>query len=246
MSVWEQRTSQLRRNRQMSSREVLFTGPSEEKDGPPDSNQSQHGLPQSLHRKAMEHTQSGSLKHLTDPLASPSKNQAPGSSTSVDTPLDAALSGDIPEPSVAPESLDLTNPPDASVSVVIPEPSESDSITESTKLGVNQSHNTVSERRSPRLNGEHQHRPVKKFRPPDNLDSLTPEMGGHGGIRGRRALRHCDHQNGARSQGSSPGNGSHLASRSVSRERRRNPGKAEEKEAETKKEEEVSKPDENR
>ncbi|XP_037625796.1 voltage-dependent R-type calcium channel subunit alpha-1E isoform X2 [Sebastes umbrosus] len=247
MSVWEQRTSQLRRNRQMSSREVLFTGPSEEKDGPPDSTQSQHGRPQSLHRKAMEHTQSGSLKHLTDPLASLSKNQAPGSSTSADTPLDAALSGDIPEPSVAPESLDLTNPPDASVSVVIPEPSESDSITESTKLGVNQSHNTVSERRSPRLNGEHQHRPVKKFRPPDNLDSLTPEMGGHGGIRGRRALRHCDHQNnGARSQGSSPGNGSHLASRSVSRERRRNPGKAEEKEAETKKEEEVSKPDENR
>ncbi|XP_078115114.1 voltage-dependent R-type calcium channel subunit alpha-1E [Sander vitreus] len=251
MSVWEQRTSQLRRHRQMSSREILFSSPNEEKDGPPASAQAQHGHPQSLHRKAMEHTQSGSLKHLTDPLASPSKNQALGSSMSVDMALDAALSGHIPELPVVlvPESLDPTNVPlpDASVSVAIPEPPESDSITESRKLAVNQSHNTVSERRSPRLNGERQHRAVKKFRPPDNLDTLTPEMGGHGGIRGRRALHHCDHHSGARSQGSSPsGNGSHLASRSVSRERRRNPGNMVEKEAETKKVEEVSKPDESR
>uniref|UniRef100_A0A8C1APV3 Calcium channel, voltage-dependent, R type, alpha 1E subunit a n=1 Tax=Cyprinus carpio carpio TaxID=630221 RepID=A0A8C1APV3_CYPCA len=35
MSVWEQRTSQLRRHRQMSSREILFSSPSEEHDGPP-------------------------------------------------------------------------------------------------------------------------------------------------------------------------------------------------------------------
>uniref|UniRef100_A0A8C9YHJ4 Calcium voltage-gated channel subunit alpha1 E n=1 Tax=Sander lucioperca TaxID=283035 RepID=A0A8C9YHJ4_SANLU len=92
MSVWEQRTSQLRRHRQMSSREILFSSPNEEKDGPPASAQAQHGQPQSLHRKAMEHTQSGSLKHLTDPLASPSKNQALGSSMSVNMALDAALS----------------------------------------------------------------------------------------------------------------------------------------------------------
>ncbi|KAJ8395442.1 hypothetical protein AAFF_G00031760 [Aldrovandia affinis] len=32
MSVWEQRTSQLRRHRQMSSREILFSGPPEEPD----------------------------------------------------------------------------------------------------------------------------------------------------------------------------------------------------------------------
>lgn len=246
MSVWEQRTSQLRRHRQMSSREILFSSPSEEKDGPPPSAQAQHGRPLSLHRKAMENKPSGSLKRLTDPLASPAKNQASGSSASVDMTLDAALSSDIPDPPVSvlvPESLDSTNMPlpDASVSVAIPEP-----ITESVKLGVNQSHNTSSERRSPRLNSERQHRPVKKFRPPDNLDTLTPEMGGHGGIGGRRALHHCDHQSGARSQGSSPGNGSHLASRSVSRERKGNPGKVEEKEAEAKNEEEVSKPDESR
>ncbi|XP_031720154.1 voltage-dependent R-type calcium channel subunit alpha-1E isoform X3 [Anarrhichthys ocellatus] len=248
MSVWEQRTSQLRRHRQMSSREILFSGPSEEKDGPPVSAQTQHERPLSLHRKAMEHTQTGSLKQLADPLDSPSKNQASGSSMSVDTPLDAPPSGDISEPPVvlATESLNATNVPLADVCVSVPEPHESDSIPENGKLVIQQHNNTDSEHPRQRLNGERQHRPVKKFRPPDNLDTLTPEMGGHGGIRGRRALHHCDHQSGARSQASSPGNGSHLASRSVSRERRRNPGKVEEKEAETKKPEELSKPDESR
>lgn len=247
MSVWEQRTSQLRRHRQMSSREILFNSTSEEKDGPSALAQAQHGHPLSLHRKAMEHTPSGSLKRLTDPLASPTKNQASGSSISVEMPLDATLSSDVPEPPVSvlvPESLDPTNLPlpDASVSVAIPKP-----ITEGRKLGVNQSHNTASERRSPRLNGERQHRAVKKFRPPENIDTLTPEMGGPGGIRGRRALHdHHHHQSGARSQGSSPGNGSHLVSSLVSREGKKNPGKVEEKEAETKKEEEVTKPDESR
>ncbi|XP_040895501.1 voltage-dependent R-type calcium channel subunit alpha-1E isoform X2 [Toxotes jaculatrix] len=248
MSVWEQRTSQLRRHRQMSSREILFSSPSEEKDGPPASAQAQHGHPLSLHRKAM-HTPSGSVKLLTDPLASPAKNQASGSSVSVDMPLGAALSGDIPEPPMSvPESLDPTNVPlpGASMSTTIPEPPESEPVSESRKLEVNQSHNTMNERRSPRLNGDRQHRAVKKFRPPDNVDTLTPEMGGLSGIRDRRALHHCDHQSGARSQGSSPGNGSHLASHLVSRERKRNPGKAEEKEAETKREDEVSKPEESR
>ncbi|XP_068563432.1 voltage-dependent R-type calcium channel subunit alpha-1E isoform X1 [Cebidichthys violaceus] len=245
MSVWEQRTSQLRRHRQMSSREILFSGPSEEKDGPPVSAQTQHGRPLSLHRKAMEQT--GSLKQLADPLDSPSKNQASGSSMSVDTPLDAPPSGDISEPPVvlATESLNATNVPLADVCLPVPEPHESDSITESGKLVIQQ-HNTDSERPRQRLNGERQHRPVKKFRPPDNLDTLTPEMGGHGVIRGRRALHHCDHQSGTRSQASSSGNGNHLPSRSVSRERRRNPGKVEEKEAETKREEKLSKPDESR
>lgn len=241
MSVWEQRTSQLRRHRQMSSREVLFSGPSEEKDGPPVSAQTPQGPPLSLHRKAMEATQTGSLKQLTDALDSPSNHQAPGSSMPVDTPLDATLSGDISEPPVVMATESLNVPlADVSVSVAISEPPESDSITESNNT-VDQSHNTVSKRSSPRLNGERQHRAVKKFRPPENFDTLTPEMGGHSGIRGRRALHHCD-----RGQGSSSGNGSHLSSRSVSRERRRNPGKVEEKETDSKKEEELSKPDESR
>lgn len=216
----------------MSSREILFSNPSEEKE-----KLSASGRPLSLHRKAMEHTISGSLKRLSDP--SPVKSQTLGSSMSVD----AALCGDIPEPPLSvlvPESLDPTNVslPDVSASKTM-----SDTIPESGKLDVNKSHNTLSERRSPRLNGQRQHRAVKKFRPPDNLNTLTPEM--RGGIRGRR--HHCDHQSDPRSQGSSPGNGSHLASLPLSGEEEgRNPGKEEEKNAWIKKDEEESKPGESR
>uniref|UniRef100_A0A8C7FE90 Calcium voltage-gated channel subunit alpha1 E n=1 Tax=Oncorhynchus kisutch TaxID=8019 RepID=A0A8C7FE90_ONCKI len=60
MSVWEQRTSQLRRHRQMSSREILFSNPSEEQEAPP-------GCPH--HLKATG-TPTGSLK-LADPTADP-------------------------------------------------------------------------------------------------------------------------------------------------------------------------------
>ncbi|XP_054902892.1 voltage-dependent R-type calcium channel subunit alpha-1E [Poeciliopsis prolifica] len=194
MSVWEQRTSQLRRHRQMSSREILFSSPSEEKDGPP---ASVHGRSLSLHRKAVQHTPSGSLKRPTDPLTSPGQTQPLASSV----PLDATVPGDIPEPSMAePESecLDPTNVP----RLTLPEPPESESTGENKKPGLNHKH--ISEPRSPRLNAERQHRHVKKFRPPDNIDTLTPEKGGHIEIRGRRGL-HCDHRNGTKNQASSPG-----------------------------------------
>ncbi|KAM6921515.1 LOW QUALITY PROTEIN: voltage-dependent R-type calcium channel subunit alpha-1E [Xenentodon cancila] len=238
MSVWEQRTSQLRRHRQMSSREILFSSPSEEKDA--------QGRPLSQHRKAVQHTPSGSVKHLTDPLASPAKNQAQVPSMSVDTPLDAALPDNVPEPSMSmllPESPDATNTAVTdSVSMAIPEPPESESVTESRRLGV--THKSI-ERRSPRLNGERQHRAVKKFRPPDNIDTLTPVIGGH--VRDRRALRHCDHQNGTGNQMSSPGNGEPSASCSVIEDRRRNPEKVEEKEVEPEsKEGEVCKQEDSR
>ncbi|XP_072245640.1 voltage-dependent R-type calcium channel subunit alpha-1E isoform X4 [Leuresthes tenuis] len=249
MSVWEQRTSQLRRHRQMSSREVLFSGPSEEKDGPPAAPQGQHGRTVSLHRKAMQHTPSESVKHQTDPLISPVKNQAAGSSISMDVSLDATLPDDIPEPpmsALVPESLDPTNVSlTDSVSMTILKPPESEPITESRKLGVN--HKPASEHRSPRLNGERQHKPVKKFRPPDNIDTLTPDIGGHVEIRGRKALHHCDHQNGTRNQASSPGSRGQLASCAVVGEKKRNPGKGIEKAAEAEnKEEEVAKLEENR
>ncbi|XP_051803151.1 voltage-dependent R-type calcium channel subunit alpha-1E isoform X3 [Acanthochromis polyacanthus] len=250
MSVWEQRTSQLRRHRQMSSREILFSSPSDEKDGPPASAHPQHGRPLSLHRQAMQHT-SGSLKHLTDPLTSQSKNQASGSTMSVDLPLDAAVSGDVPEPPISvlvPESVDPTNVPlPDSVSMTIPEPPEAEPVTEGGKLNVNQSHKPSSERRSPRLNGDRQHRAVKKFRPPDNLDALTPDMEGHGGIRVRKALHHCDHQSGTRSLGSSPGNGSNSASCAMVGEKKGNQGTVEEKDGEPEnKEGEESKQEESR
>ncbi|XP_041862080.1 voltage-dependent R-type calcium channel subunit alpha-1E isoform X1 [Melanotaenia boesemani] len=234
MSVWEQRTSQLRRHRQMSSREILFGSHSEEKDGPPATAQSHHGRPLSLHRKTMQHTPSGSIKHLTDPLTSPAKNQAAGLSVSMDMPRNATLSDDIPEPPVSvlvQESLDPTNVPlTDSVSMTIPEPPETETITESQKLGIN--HKPVNERCSPRLNGEHQHRPVKKFRPPDNADTLGPEMGGHVDIRSRRAPYHCDHHNGTSNQGSSPVSRGQLATCAIIGEKRKHPGKVQEKEAE--------------
>uniref|UniRef100_A0A3P8W7V0 Calcium voltage-gated channel subunit alpha1 E n=1 Tax=Cynoglossus semilaevis TaxID=244447 RepID=A0A3P8W7V0_CYNSE len=75
MSVWEQRTSQLRRHRQMSSREILFSNATEDKDGTPAQNQSSHGQQLSIHRKAVQQTLSGSLKHLTEPSASVAKSQ---------------------------------------------------------------------------------------------------------------------------------------------------------------------------
>lgn len=220
MSVWEQRTSQLRRHRQMSSREILFTNPTEEKDGPPASAQ---GRPLSLHRKVLENMPSGSLKHLKDPLASPIKSQDPVSSSMVDIPAHAEIP-EPPESVVIKESLESTNTP-------LPDASESN------PCGANpddsQTHNTASGRQNPRLHGDRQHRAVKKFRPPDKPESLTPEMGDHDRIKGRRALHHQDHPNETWNQGSSNGNGNHLASRSVSRERKRNSGKLGEAEIHT-------------
>lgn len=226
MSVWEQRTSQLRRHRQMSSREILFSNPDEERDGPPAT--ANQGRPLSLHRKTLEHTSSGSLKQLKEPLSSPAKNQNPDST--------AVLDPTTPE---APESAPESAPEPTGELLPDSSPSEPNANT-STKLGVEQTQGATSERRSPRLNGDRQHRAVKKFRPPDNLGALTPEKGEL--MDGRRCRR-------GRGQGSSPGNGCQLAGRSVSRERGRNHGK-EEEETETpagvNKEEEEPKTEESR
>ncbi|XP_061540658.1 voltage-dependent R-type calcium channel subunit alpha-1E [Phycodurus eques] len=220
MSVWEQRTSQLRRHRQMSSREILFSGPSQEKDGPAASAQSQHGRPQSLHRRVMQSTPPGDLRcmadPLVDPLAPPTNNQ-----TSTEMSFEAVLSGVIPEPPMSALPSEISDP----LSITPEEPHE---FIPDPSLAIDASHNKLSERRSPRLNGDRQHRAVKTFRPPDNGDARV--------IRGRKALR-C-HQNGARSQGSSPRKGSHSASRSVSRERSKIPAKVEERELESDKREE--------
>uniref|UniRef100_A0AAV2L283 Voltage-dependent calcium channel alpha-1 subunit IQ domain-containing protein n=1 Tax=Knipowitschia caucasica TaxID=637954 RepID=A0AAV2L283_KNICA len=158
MSVWEQRTSQLRRHRQMSSREVLYSNPGEERDG---SAQSLHGRPQSLQKKVMQDTPP-SIKRSSESLASPLKNNPEV------TPVDAALSTDNQDALTVPE-----------VSTSLPEPTEYEGGPE------RHTNSTVQERKN-RLNGDRQHRPVKKFRPPDNLDGLTPEMRGHGKFRGRR------------------------------------------------------------
>uniref|UniRef100_A0A8C7REC8 Calcium channel, voltage-dependent, R type, alpha 1E subunit a n=1 Tax=Oncorhynchus mykiss TaxID=8022 RepID=A0A8C7REC8_ONCMY len=75
MSVWEQRTSQLRRHRQMSSREILFSSPSEEQEAPP-------GCPHNLKATG---TPTGSLK-LADPTADPT-----ASTTQPPKPMDQTL-----------------------------------------------------------------------------------------------------------------------------------------------------------
>lgn len=232
MSVWEQRTSQLRRHRQMSSREILFSNATEDKDGTPAQNQSSHGQQLSMHRKAVQQTLSGSLKHLTEPSASVAKSQDLGSSVAVDPPLGATLAGGIPEPPMSvPDSQDPSSVPLADVpeSVTLPEPPESKPVSESNNLDVSQSHNSTNELRSPRLNGNRQRRAVKKFRPPDNAPDSE-------GVRDRRT-QHCyHHKEGDRGQGSSSQINIQLVDRSESKERNRNPVKTEEMEV-------VSKPE---
>ncbi|XP_055077476.1 voltage-dependent R-type calcium channel subunit alpha-1E isoform X1 [Periophthalmus magnuspinnatus] len=167
MSVWEQRTSQLRRHRQMSSREILYNNPSEERDGPA---QSQHGHPLSLQRKVTQNTPPSSIKCPNDPLASPVKSKDLAGGPSVEP-----LATSTPDPQIVPE-----------VSMTLPEPPKSELVPENGMMN-----SSVHERKS-RLNGERQHKPVKKFRPPDNLDVLTPEMRGLGRYRGRRSPHRCD------------------------------------------------------
>ncbi|XP_077463702.1 voltage-dependent R-type calcium channel subunit alpha-1E [Stigmatopora argus] len=160
MSVWEQTTSQLRRHRQMSGRETFFAGAGEEKDGATASVRSQHGCPESLHRKTMQSTPPGGPKCPSDPLGadqvSPTKNQP-----SAEMSFEAVLSGVIPEPPMSAPVTDISDP----LSVTpedTPDP-------------------ILDEGRSPRLAGDRQHRAVKKFRPPDNGEA--------GKVRGRKALR---------------------------------------------------------
>lgn len=230
MSVWEQRTSQLRRHHQMSSREILFSSPSEEKDGPPASAQ---GRPLSLHRKVLENTPSGSLKHLKDPLTSPIKTQDPVSSSTVDVPVDA----EIPRP---PESGLITESP-GSTNTPLP---DAESVPDRTNPDLSQTPITASGRQNPRLHGDRQHRAVKKFRPPNKPENLTLELGGYDRIKGRRALHRRDPQNEAGSQAPTNGSGTHVESRSVSRERKRNSGNCDE--AEIIKEDEKPRADESR
>lgn len=210
----------------MSSREILFNSPSEEKDGPPAAAQ---GRPLSLHRKVLESTPSGSLKHLKDPGTSPTKSQDPVSSSTVDIPADA----EIPEP---PESA-LIAEPLGSTNIPLP---DAESIPDIANLDVSQTPITVPGCQNPRLHGDRQHRAVKKFRPPNKPENLTLELGGHDRVKGRRALHRRDHPNEARYQASTNGSGSRGASRSVSRERKRNSGKFD------KKEDEKSRADESR
>uniref|UniRef100_A0A8C7SJW9 Calcium channel, voltage-dependent, R type, alpha 1E subunit a n=1 Tax=Oncorhynchus mykiss TaxID=8022 RepID=A0A8C7SJW9_ONCMY len=211
MSVWEQRTSQLRRHRQMSSREILFSNPSEEQEAPP-------GCPH--HLKATG-TPTGSLK-LADPTADP-KDFTAKPPKPMEMPLEEpALSMGVPEPHLSsplPEPPDPTDTPlpdpPTSTAVFIPEPTESEPCPEGKRGIPNHCHQGFNGRRSPWLNGERRQRAVRKFRPPAG-DTLTTDMEGMR-LRRPQGTGHCEAQAGARGLDSPQAEGS---SRSVSMERK--------------------------
>uniref|UniRef100_A0A8C7MKY4 Calcium voltage-gated channel subunit alpha1 E n=1 Tax=Oncorhynchus kisutch TaxID=8019 RepID=A0A8C7MKY4_ONCKI len=211
MSVWEQRTSQLRRHRQMSSREILFSSPSEEQEAPP-------GCPHNLKATG---TPTGSLK-LADPTADPTASTAQPPKPMDQTLEEPPLSMGVLEP---PLSVPLAEPPipidsplpdlPTSTVVSIPEPTESEPCPEGQLDDTDHCHPGLNGRRSPRLNGERRQRAVRKFRPPAG-DTLTPDMAGMR-IRRPRGTGHHEAQVGARGLDSPQGEGS---SRSVSKERK--------------------------
>ncbi|KAL1270173.1 hypothetical protein QQF64_032462, partial [Cirrhinus molitorella] len=167
MSVWEQRTSQLRRHRQMSSREILFSSPSEEHDGPPGCHHHRKpGIsPSNSKREAIETTTTSTMPEATLEPPMP-----------MDMPVDEqALSVTIPEPPLAipipepPMPVDISLPePPVTLNLPLTEPSESKTSPEGT-LDINN--------HCPRLNGNRRQRAVRKYRPPAMGDTLTPDMG---------------------------------------------------------------------
>ncbi|ROI46642.1 Voltage-dependent R-type calcium channel subunit alpha-1E [Anabarilius grahami] len=167
MSVWEQRTSQLRRHRQMSSREILFNSPSEEHDGPPGCHHHRTtGIsPSDSMRRAIETSTTTTLPEATLEPPMP-----------MDMPVDEqSLSISIPEPPLAipiperpmPADISLPEPP-VTLNLPLTEPSESKTSPEGT-LDINN--------HCPRLNGNRRQRAVRKYRPPAMGDTLTPDMG---------------------------------------------------------------------
>uniref|UniRef100_A0A8C2ES56 Calcium channel, voltage-dependent, R type, alpha 1E subunit a n=1 Tax=Cyprinus carpio TaxID=7962 RepID=A0A8C2ES56_CYPCA len=169
MSVWEQRTSQLRRHRQMSSREILFSSPSEEHDGPPGClhNKKPGISPSNSKRRAIETTTTTTMLEAT--LEPP---------MSMDPPVDEqALSIHIPEPPLAipipeppmPEDVSLPEPP-VTLNLPLTELSESKTSPEGT-LDINN--------HCPRLNGNRRQRAVRKYRPPLPISNLYLDFTGN-------------------------------------------------------------------
>ncbi|KAG9350848.1 hypothetical protein JZ751_024737, partial [Albula glossodonta] len=157
MSVWEQRTSQLRRHRQMSSREILFTSPNDDLDP----------APGCLHHRKPAHTPTDSLRCLPDSSMPLNLSEPP---MPMDMPLtDPAIAIDMPIPE-----------PPLSIPVTLPEPPESEPLAlqgPEGKTGVtNHCHLPLEGRRSPRLNGDRRQRVARKLRPPPG-DTLAPDTG---------------------------------------------------------------------
>ncbi|XP_039518708.1 voltage-dependent R-type calcium channel subunit alpha-1E isoform X5 [Pimephales promelas] len=165
MSVWEQRTSQLRRHRQMSSREILFSSPSEEHDGPPgcDHHQTTEISPSDSKHRAIETTTTTAMPEAT--LEPPIPMDMPGDeqSQSISIP-EPPLAIPIPEPPM-PADISLPEPP-VTLNLPLTEPSESKTSPE----------HSLDNNHCPRLNGNRRQRAVRKYRPPAMGDTLTPDM----------------------------------------------------------------------
>ncbi|XP_051759697.1 voltage-dependent R-type calcium channel subunit alpha-1E isoform X6 [Ctenopharyngodon idella] len=167
MSVWEQRTSQLRRHRQMSSREILFNSPSEEHDGPPGCHHHRTtGIsPSDSMRRAIETSTTTTLPEATLEPPMPMDMPVDEQSLSISIP-EPPLAIPIPEPPM-PADISLPEPP-VTLNLPLTESSESKTSPEGT-LDINN--------HCPRLNGNRRQRAVRKYRPPAMGDTLTPDMG---------------------------------------------------------------------
>ncbi|XP_062411314.1 voltage-dependent R-type calcium channel subunit alpha-1E [Sardina pilchardus] len=217
MSVWEQRTSQLRRHRQMSSREVLYSGkPGEENNH------------QELHRNATLSPTDGGSCRLPNPVIAPlvaaaAAGAVPGdAAASTGTGTAATLAMELtlgenpltlpdpplslPEPPLpmdlplaeSPPVAELPSPEGASTPEAKPQAAPD------AKQGIaNHYHHGLGARRAHA--GERRQRVARKIRSPAG-DTLTPDMGA---VRTRRPRQCAEGRNGREEE----------RSRSVSRER---------------------------
>ncbi|TRY57166.1 hypothetical protein DNTS_003263 [Danionella cerebrum] len=166
MSVWEQRTSQLRRHRQMSSREILYSSPSEEHDGAPGCHHHRRpGIsPSGSKRRALETTPTTTMSETT--LEPPMPMDIPVDAQSLVIPIpEPPLAIPIPEP---PMSSDISLPdPPVTLNVPLIEPSDS---------RVSPDDNLDNNNHCPRLNGNRRQRAIRKHRSPTMGDMLSPDI----------------------------------------------------------------------
>ncbi|XP_023674747.2 voltage-dependent R-type calcium channel subunit alpha-1E-like isoform X1 [Paramormyrops kingsleyae] len=170
MSVWEQRANQLRKRRQMASREVLFSSPSEEQDTPGSCH----------HQRKATYTSSASLRRLPESPVSTGM-PLPESPMSVAMPLPEPPMS-IPEPPMSipePPMSIILPPPDNPLAMSLPNPLESKSLPlpgpEDRLAVTNHCHLSQEGWRSPR-SGERRQRGARRFRPPSG-NTLAPEDG---------------------------------------------------------------------
>ncbi|KAL6459367.1 hypothetical protein MHYP_G00328390 [Metynnis hypsauchen] len=160
MSVWEQRTSQLRRHRQMSSREILYSSTNEERDG--------QGVLQH-HRPAA--SPSHSIRRSAETSRQTSLNLKHPAETETQTSLSVRRPSDAPLEPVGPLDLSLG---EEDISMPLPEPPMAlDIPLPELQLPESATSSCGSQAVSHlRLNGERRQRAIRKHRPTDSGSKL--------------------------------------------------------------------------